>query len=153
MGTIFKEKKPFQKTYVILDTKEDLGIDSQEAYKFALWEDPSRQTIMKFLGVINTKRDELDEKSEEELEELNARFWESVSDIVIDCNIEGLSFDTPEEAEASFDAPHVDYGLMTDIVAAYVYSVLTKSRALKKSTNPGSKIVDSGERQKSEDKK
>lgn len=130
MSGYFKEKKPFDKTVVVKNTHDDLGLEPN--HNFAFWADPSRATIMKFLEVIGTKRDELDEKSEEELEEMNRRFWESVSQIVVDCDIEGLSFDTPEDAEASFDASHVDYGFMTDVVASYVYSVLAKSKLLKK---------------------
>lgn len=131
MSGYFKEKKPFAKSVVVKDTKEDFGL-GEVGYKIAFWADPSRPIVSKFLNVMFTKREELDEMDEEELKKINEDFWVAVSSIIVDTNIEGLSFDTPEEAQASFDSPDIDHNFLIDCIMSYVQSVLSESSLLKK---------------------
>lgn len=131
MSTYFKEKVTFEKTAKVVSTTKNYEMDGPE-YKLALWRDPSRKIISDLFETITTSREKLDEMSQEELEDLNDRFYEAVAQCIIDTNIEGLDFSTRESAERSMDDPRIDAGFFYDILVRYALDLLEESSALKK---------------------
>lgn len=122
------QKRPFQKSTVVYDTKEDFGFS--QSHKFEFWNDPSRTVIFGLLDVVSTKEDKLDKMSEEDKKKLDDDFWGYVSQLIIDCDIEGLDFSTPQAAKDSFEKPYVDWGFMYSTLISFVGKLMATNERL-----------------------
>jgi hypothetical protein len=148
---VFKKKKKFEKTYKVFNTKKDF--DMQQDHNFAFWADPSQATVMTGLQILAFQGNEtaIDSLAPEERVALNDRFFEFVSDVVIDCDIEGTDFSTPEEAHRSFNDPSIDWEFMYAVLIRYFNHVLTEAEALKKTIEAIEKTLSSGANKKNEE--
>lgn len=142
MGTVFKKKKKFQKSHKVINTKEDWGFDNE--HRIAVWKDPSEEVAYGLLSIIGSTKSDIEEKSEEELIEMNHDFYYYVSQCIIDTDIEGLSFDTPEDAEKAFDSPEVDWIFLWNVLGKYIETIFESSYAIKKVLRRTGKIGTSG---------
>jgi hypothetical protein len=122
-------KRPFEKATITYDTVKDMGL-SGGSHKFAFWDDPSRTVVMTLLDVITTKEEKLESMSEDEKRQLDADFWKCVSSVMVDCDIEGLDFSTPENAIRSFDNENVSWGYLMDVLMFYVGKLLAENKRL-----------------------
>jgi hypothetical protein len=128
-------KKAYIKPYVDKKADTDFGIEGCE-HLFRLWRDPSRQTVFTLLNTITMKPDELEALDDSAKRELDEAFWRAVSEVIIDCDIEGLDFSTTEKARESFDSPHISWGILYDVLFAYVSWLLTENDNIRKKISP-----------------
>ena len=143
MPTIFKKKKKFEKSYIIKNTRDDFGFDQD--HSFALWSDPSNEVFSALLRIVSVEREELDEMSEAELEEMHSEWCYALSQVVLDSDIAGISFETQEDVEAAFAAPEIDQQFITLVISHYLVWVLDQMGKLKKTIKSGSKTESSGQ--------
>lgn len=127
---VFRKKKKFTKKYRIYNTKKDFAM--QQEHKFALSSDPSKEILYGLLNVVTTTTEQLDEMSDDEIEELDKLFFQYVSEITVDCDIDGLDFSTPESTEDSFSDPEVDWHFLFSVYGYYVGSLLNTHKTLGK---------------------
>ena len=141
--SIFKEKKPFEKSYVKRNTKRDWDMDQE--HNFALWKDPSESVVFGLIGILGVTRDELDSMSDREIEDMNDRYYGYISEVIIDCDIANVSFETAEDAMAAFEHPEVDWTFFQTVVGKYIDDVLAEAGAIKKVLRYIRRISTSGE--------
>lgn len=113
----------------------DLEMADAELYKevkITFWDNPSRTTVRGLFKLVSAAGDFLKGMSNDELRQLEKEFYASVSQIVVDTNIEGISFDTPEEAMAAFEADHLPMGFMHEAVTNYVIYMFKYNEKVKK---------------------
>jgi hypothetical protein len=128
---IFRKKKPFQKAYKIYNTKKDFGLKTE--HNFAMAADPSRDVLMGLIeSITDSSGADFAKMSEEEKSELNDRFFYYVSEVVIECDIEGISFDNPETTESSMLATDIDWHFMFNVLGAYIQTLLATHETLGK---------------------
>lgn len=151
MGRIFEEKKPFRKSHTVIDTKKDFDMEQQ--HQIALWKDPSGQVVKDFFSVSVTKREELDNMSQDEIDELDDKFYRAVSEIIIDTDIAGISFEKPDEARAAFEHPSIDWMFFTNVLLRYVNDILQEANSLKKIFGHTKKTSNSGESKSEKDER
>ena len=131
MKPVFRKKKPIQKAYRIYNTKKDFGLDAEA--QFAMSADPSRDVLIGLIEAISDSSEaDFDSLSEVEQQELNDRFFYYVSEVVVDCDIDGLSFETPEETEESMLATNIDWHFMFNVLGAYIQQILAVHSTLGK---------------------
>lgn len=85
---------------------EELGYPG---VKLTLWDNPSRRVRLAIYGLIANPVEELEKQSEAEQKETLKDFFWGVSELIIDCNVEGADFSTPEAAEATYDDFEPDF--------------------------------------------
>ena len=119
-----KKKIKFPKKTVTVDVAEDLGMVDYPGVEFVVWEDPSRMVVARLMrAVIWTEL-----QSDEDMRE----FFDAVSKFIIDCNIEGISFDTEEDVEEAFQSTEVSWGFMFETIVLLVARLLEKNEQIKK---------------------
>jgi hypothetical protein len=128
-------------------TGNDLNIEDFP-HTMRVWRDPSRQVVFTLLDTITMTSEKLDGLDDAAKKDLDSAFWVAVSEVIIDCDIEGLDFSTPEKAKESFDSPHISWGVLFDVLFAYVSWLLTENDRLKKLFRPASNQPASGENKK-----
>lgn len=124
----------------------DLGFE-EEDYKdfyFDFWKDPSRLSVFDLLESVVQSVEDLRSLDKEKQIDTSDRFFAAVSRVVVDTNIEGLVFGTPEEAQKSFSHPDMPWGFMYSVVTAYVLRLLETQQALKKTLEESAKTLSSG---------
>lgn len=139
---IFGKKKKFEKEYKIWNTKDDFGMKSE--HQFALAADPSKETLYGIMAVVTTKPDELDEMTEEELEELDEAFYHFVSELIIECDIDGLDFSDAKTTRESFFHPDVDWHFLFSVCGYYVGTLIDTHRTLGKVLRQSTEAENSG---------
>lgn len=77
--------------------------------KLTLWDNPSRRVRLAIYGLIAQPIEELEKQSEAERKQTLKEFFWGVSELVMDCNVEGADFSTPEAAEATYDDFEPDF--------------------------------------------
>lgn len=130
--TVFKNKKKFEKSYTIFNTKKDWDMTTE--HLFAMASDPSRNLVSQLIDVLQqlTNLDENNPLSEEELQQLNDDFFYCISELIIDCDIKGMDFSTAEAADKSMNSPDVDWHFMFDVLGRYVNHLFLTHRTLGK---------------------
>lgn len=119
------QKRPFDKTTSTKNTKTDFGLENE--HEFILWRDPSRQVVMAVIETVTLNEDRLSKMTEQEKQELDDRFWDAVSRIFVDCDIEGLDFSSPAKAKQSFDSPNVDWNFLWEVLIHYVTDLVKEN--------------------------
>jgi hypothetical protein len=121
-------KRAYVKPHIDM-TGSDLKIDGLEN-TIRFWRDPSRQIVFTLLDTITMTAEK----------DIDTNFWEAVSEVIVDCDIEGLDFSTAEKARESFDNPHISWGVLFDALFGYVSWLLTENekvgKALARPKNP-----------------
>lgn len=129
---IFTKKKKFEKAYTIYNTKKDWDMATE--HLFAMASDPSRNLLNQLIDVLQklTGLTEEEELSEEEIQQLNDEFFYCVSELIVDCDIQGLDFSNTKKAEESMNNPDVDWHFMFDVLGNYVNTLFLTHRTLGK---------------------
>ena len=151
MGTIFKQKVPFQKSYKVISTKADF--EMEQDHQIAFWDDPSEEVAYGLLNIIAMSRGESDDKTPEDWKKLNDDFYRYVSEIIIDTDIEGVSFDAPGDAEAAFENPHIDWRFFWVAIGKYLDTIFQEVGALKKLWRAVGKTESSGSEEETKEEK
>jgi hypothetical protein len=121
-------KRTFEKGTVKYNTETDMGLNG--SYNFLFWDDPSRPVVMTLVDTISMNEERLNKMSVEEKEKADADFWKAVSQVMIDCEIEGLDFSTPEKAKTSFDSEIVPWGWLWDVLVFFIGRLLAENKRL-----------------------
>ena len=119
------KKRPYKKATVVKNLGKDFGLDADIDVEF--WKDPSRQVVFSLLEILSS-RALYDVLPDEEVAGLDKKYWNSVSQIFVDCSVEGISFKTPQECEKSFDDPTLPWGIFHQATIMYI-SWLTENNA------------------------
>lgn len=131
--SVFKKKKAYEKKYTI-KTTEDLGVESTVVYSFALWKDPSKDVLMDFISIITKiiDSDENKEDAEKIAEQVDTElYYKLASEIIIDCDIDGLDFSTPTAARESFENRDIGNGFLSSVLTKYILALITDITDLK----------------------
>lgn len=144
------EKISFPKKTKIVEVTE-YGLD-YPGIKFEFWSDPPKTVVGDLLRIVLwTTNDELKEQTPDEQRRDAKRYFECVSEIVVDCNIEGSSFDTPEDVEQTYQLDTVSWGFWYDVVAGFLVDLIETSVHLKGIREALQKVTDSGSQEKTKD--
>lgn len=119
-----KIKFPRQKR--VLDC-EELGYPK---VKVTLWDNPSRRVRLALLNILGAKPEELEEKGEEELDRIESEFLWALSELIIDCNVEGYDFSTPEAARDSYDVAEPDF--LPRVVIKHISDIIERGEEARK---------------------
>ncbi len=144
---VFRKKKKFEKSYTVYNTKKDWDMTTE--HLFAMASDPSRNLMNQLIDVLQRLMS-VEEKSklnEEEVQQLNDDFFYCISELIIDCDIEGMNFDTPEDADESMSNPDVDWHFMFDVLGNYVRTLFLTHRTLGKVYQTQEESTSSGDEQ------
>lgn len=125
------DKKPFPKITINLKLGE-LGILKYPDVEFSFWEDPSQKVLFTVMGLLFMSQEDLDQMDDAEKDSLNARFFAAVSELIVDCDIDGLDFSTPKSAEESFYHEALPWGLMYEVILMYIVRLTETNARLKK---------------------
>lgn len=128
----------------------DLGYEEETygAFWFEFWKDPSRTVVFDLLNPIVQSVDDLRALKETEQIETSDKFFEAVSRLVMDTNIDGLDFSTPQSAQESFRHPDLPWGFMYGVVTSYVLRLLETQQSLKKMLHESVETLNSGDDKK-----
>jgi hypothetical protein len=121
-------KKPFERTTVTYNTNTDMGLSA--SHQFAFWADPSRHIVVTLVDTIMANEERLNKMSDDEKRQMDTDWWNCVSKVIVDCDIEGLDFSTPEAAKASFDNEEVSWGWLLDVMGFYIGRLLAENKRL-----------------------
>ena len=139
-----KEERQMKKTRLFLP---DLGFTEEDysEFYFEFWKDPSRKTVFDLLESVVQSVNDLQELSKVDQVDISERFFEACSRVILGTNIEGLCFDTPEDAKKSFSSPDLPWGFMYTVITSYTLRLLDTQQALKKTLEASNEILNSGE--------
>lgn len=119
------DKRPFQKSVRFVNTKV-LGAEFNTPlpeHTFQMWADPSNRVWLAIHRATTMEEEELEKIRKdrpEEYEEIEAEYRWAISELVIDTDIQGLSFATPEDVRAAFNNPDVDNHFLTFVITYYM---------------------------------
>lgn len=125
------KKIQFPKQTVLMDVTE-LGIDYAEGVKVEFWANPSKKVMKDILAVILPTGKEIMEMDSHERDRMERDYYKALCELIVETNIESLNFDSPENAEMSFEAGDVPLGFTHQVIVAYIMNLMEKSDALKK---------------------
>lgn len=131
------DKKTFQKTVRVINTKTlgaAFGTPLPE-HIFQVWADPSNKVWLAIWRATTIEEDELEmlKKENRELyDEIETDFRWAVSELIIDCDIEGLKFDTAADVYEAFNSDVVDAHFIHFVVTFYVMYLLAVRKHLVK---------------------
>lgn len=130
------KKSAYRKNTIILNLKEDLGLKHDISVEF--WSDPSQAVVFDLLDIVGrayVTTDDDNAKSQDaidKLNQMNRRYFECVSLVIADADVEGLDFSTPEAAEESFYDERISWGAFHQGVVAYLNYLMDHYELLKK---------------------
>lgn len=125
-----KKKRAFKPNTVIFNLKKDLALNQDINIEF--WIDPSRPIMLdliRILGYSNSGR--MSELSQEEIQEMDDRYFECASLILVDCDIEGIDFSTPESTREAFEDDRLPWGIFHQAILLYTGHLMDEYSALK----------------------
>jgi hypothetical protein len=149
------EKRPFAKQTEVVDADElyrryraDGAAESIPAHRFEVWVNPSAgvfRTIGRTHQLLADGYFEDTEVPEEEQEAALRDYWAALAEFVVDSDVEGLAFDTPEDVEVNYDHPSVEYGYLNTVYRCLFLYVTERRVERKKGSGERSKPSGSGE--------
>jgi len=139
------KKKPLKQNVSILNLKKDLNLEQDITVAF--WKDPSRAVIFDLLEIVGLSgAPDISEMPDADREKMNRRYFECVSLMIVDSDVDGLDFSTPELAEESFEDERIPWGTFHKAIIVYLarltedYEVLKNVlRRVKELSNSGKK--------------
>lgn len=120
------KKRDYEKETVWLHLDKDLHLGRD--INVCFWKDPSQHYTMELLRVTNTR---IEDKSQEEVQQLNKDYFDVASNIFIDCDINGIDFSTPESTEEAFYHKDLPWGIFHETLIAYLARLMTEYQVLK----------------------
>lgn len=137
------KKRQFKPKTQALNLKDDLFLDEDITVEF--WENPSRNVVFTLIEVLQANAKEL---SSTEADEINRKYFDCASLILVDCDIEGIDFDTPESTEAAFLDKRLPWGIFHQAIMAYLGKLVDEYQVLKNALRRVGVLSDSGEDKK-----
>jgi hypothetical protein len=128
----------FPKKKIQIDVGDDLGLSEYQGVKFSMWADPSVRTIARILSPLSKEEGDLTEADGD-------AYFDALNQIILETNIEGISFDTLEDTIEAYDHPHLPYGFIGLVASFYCTKLITESDALKKVFRVSEEAETSGE--------
>lgn len=123
------KKKQFKPKTVSKHLDKDFELGQDITVEF--WKDPSRKVILDLLEILGSSSSDASSRDEDEAAKMDIRYYECVSLIIVDCNIEGIDFDTPDSARAAFDADFLPWGIFHQAMMMYVAELTREHEILK----------------------
>lgn len=127
------EKIKFPKTYEDINIT-DLGVPGVEegGVIFRFWDNPSKAAVEHILRVVSAESKDLLAMPEHKLKEWDEKYNQAIAALVIDCNLEGVSFETVEDVEAAYENPDLPIGLVHQVIVGYITKLLGENERVKK---------------------
>lgn len=145
------KKIKFPKKTKLVNVTRDLGMDeTYEDVEFLVFDDPPRSIVGAIMRAI-TLTDE--EAAQDNSQQIVDEYFEAVTELIIDCNIEGLSFNTADETVESFESKIIPWGFLYDFVVFYISYLITESDRIKKALAMPGNNPDSGIANEKKDEK
>lgn len=129
--TKYEKKIDFPKRTIDV-ALEDLGVQDAPGVIFTFWENPSKPVVYAIFDIVMAATDELRKMTKEQMAAAEDAYYSAVSAIIVDCNVNGLKFDTKEDALAAFESPVLPVGIMHEIVTSYLAYMMKSSERIKK---------------------
>lgn len=124
-------------------TTDELRIDGYDPpFTFEVLADPPRHLLSEVLDLLGTSTKAVSGEGEEieKPEQFDARFHEVAAAILVDSDIEGLDFSTPQSTKAAFENEDIDGTLLTRVLVAYVYGLILERTGLKKTQTSATSV-------------
>lgn len=113
-------------------TCEELGMDGYD-HTFLFRADPNKRMLVDSLRMLQEAVDNAREEKEiEDVEKFDEEFHELACFMIIDCDIEGVDFSTPESTRDAFSRKDIDDAFFTKALINYLTSLLIEATNLKK---------------------
>lgn len=113
-------------------TMDELGVLDAPGVVFTFWKNPSKPVVIAIAEVVMAAADELRALDKIEMERLEERYYNAICELIVDCNISSLSFDTPENARLAFEANDVPIGFVHQVITSYLSHLLKFNEGVKK---------------------
>lgn len=139
------DKIPYQKTTKIIDSHvlgEEYGFDIP-SHKFVMWADPANDawvTLWEVAVLTDAQLKEMQEKDPDAYKQLNDRYLNAVSELIVDCDIAGADFSTPDKVHDTFNQPGVDARFYFIVISTYCMHLLAIRRGLVKRSRLASNV-------------
>ena len=142
-------KKDFKPNTVTLNLHDELPLEQEISIEF--WKDPSKSVISDLFRIIGMNVEQLQELSDEGREELDNRYFECASLILVDCDIKGIDFSTPETTKQAFEDDRIPWGLFHQALLLYLDKLTEDYSALKNALRRVRRLSDSGDKNSKKD--
>lgn len=142
------KKRQFKPNTVKLHLDKDLQLGQDITIE--VWEDPSRQIIADLFQIMGSQDSDLDEMEELDKERMNQRYFECASMMLVDCDIEGIDFSTPESTELAFEDERLPWGIFHQAMILYIAKLTEEYEVLKNALRRARALSGSGNEVKSE---
>lgn len=124
-------------------TEKDYELEADINVKF--WKSPSQDVVLDLMGFLGDARSgNIEDFEPEELKQMNERYFECVSLMIVDTDIEGLDFSTPKKAEESFNADFLPWGILHLAILMYIAELSENYGQLKNLLRRAETLSDSG---------
>jgi len=137
------KKREFKPNTQTLNLKDDLFLGEDINVEF--WENPSKEVVFTLIEVLQADTKKLDQI---EAKELNKKYFDCASLILVDCDIKGINFDTPESTEAAFLDKRLPWGIFHQAIMAYLGKLVDEYKVLKNALRRVGVLSDSGKDEK-----
>lgn len=134
------EKRAYKPNTVILNLKDDLGLTRHDV-NVEFWKDPSREVCFSIMSIL---RADIETMTPDEVDKMNRNYFECASLLLIDCEIEGLDFSTPESTERAFHHKGLPWGIFHEAIIAYISYLTTEYQVLKNALRRVLELSNSG---------
>lgn len=110
----------------------DLGIDGADGVLFKFWVNPSKPVMKALYDVIMRDQAAFMALEDHELEEMEQQYYEALTQVIVETNVDSLRFDTVDDVKKSFEAEDVPIGFVHKVVVGYVHQMLEENDSVKK---------------------
>ena len=137
------KKKKLKQNVEVLNLKKDLGLEQDITVAF--WKDPSRTVIFDLINIVGTSRnDDAEDLPDADKEKMNNRYFECARLMLVDSDVEGLDFSTPESTIAAFDDERIPWGTFHVAMIVYLSRLTDEYEVLKNALRRVRELSDSG---------
>lgn len=136
------KKRAFKPPTVVRNLKDDYDLEADINVQF--WKNPSQEVTIGLMRIIGMSGSGDEQATPEEFEELDNLYFEYMSLLIIDTDIEGISFDTPEQAREAHFAKFLDWGIFFQAAIMYLNELTNDYENLKKLLDRVARLSTSG---------
>lgn len=142
MYTEMKKKKYVPET-TIKNLRDDYDLGANIAVAF--WSAPSQSVVLDLMQILGSARaEDIDEIESDRFEDMDKRYFECVSLLIVDTNVDGIDFSTPEKTREAFYADHLPWGIFHLAVLMYVAELSESYEYLKNLLRRAAQLSSSG---------
>lgn len=124
-------------------TKKDYELDAD--IDVAFWAAPSQSVVIDLMQILGSARaEDVDKIEPEKFEDMDKRYFECVSLLIVDTNISGLDFSTPEKTREAFYVDYLPWGVFHLAVLMYVAELSEEYDYLKNLLKRAAQLAPSG---------